>query len=277
MGAPAVGCFPSTTEAQGRVSPAWESSGFRRQTLSEQANSSADAICPQSWLGDTNMPKAPRTRGASRERILEAASNKFLRSGYAGTTLGSIAAETGITTPAIYWHFRSKEELYSAALEQVLVSFVRYVWESVDAEDPVTRLAQTVAAHVTWQLEQSDVASAYSASMGMQPFLADLNPHHRAKLVEIQREYMRVLRANLAEGRAIGRFEYSDEGLAAYAIVTICEYVHVWFTPGGRLTVEQTTRQIVELALRTVGVEEKTADCGLFWSDIRPRGVRTPG
>lgn len=209
------------------------------------------------------MPKAPRPPSVIRERILDAASSRFLRNGYAGTTLASIASDIGITTPALYWHFSSKEELFSSALEQVLVSFVTYVRESVDATDPVSRLAQTVAAHVTWQLEQSDVASAYASTVGMKPLLAGLGEEHQTKLVGIQREYMRELRSTLAEGRARGKFEYSDEGVAAYAIVTMCEYVHVWFNSGGRLTVSQVSGKMVELALRSVGVADRSAGDGL--------------
>lgn len=205
------------------------------------------------------MPKAHKQPNVSRERILEAASTRFLRNGYAGTTLGSIAADAGITTPAVYWHFGSKEQLFFAALEQVLLSFVTYVRDSVDATDPVSRLAQTVAAHVTWQLEQADVASAYAATVGMKPLFLDLGDEHQAKLIEVQRGYMRELRSTLAEGKACGKFEYSDEGVAAYAIVTMCEYVHVWFNSTGRLAVGQVSRQMVELALRSVGVEEGAA------------------
>lgn len=202
------------------------------------------------------MPKASKPPSVSRERILEAASNRFIRRGYPGTTLGSIAAEIGITTPAIYWHFKSKEELFSAALEQVLMSFVRQVRDSVDAKDPVSRLAQTVAAHVTWQLKQANIASAYAASVAVKPLLAGLGEGHQTNLTAIQREYMRELRATLADGKRSGLLQYPDEGVAAYAIVTMCEYVHVWFKPGGLLTVEQATGQMVRLALRSVGVEE---------------------
>ena len=121
---------------------------------------------------------------------------------------------------------------------------------------PKTRspVPQTVAAHVTWQLEQADIASAYAASVGMKPLLAGLDEQNQTKLSAIQRD----LKATLAEGKRSGLLKYPDEGVAAYAIVTICEYVHVWFNPRG-LTVEQATGQMVRLALRSVGVEEGTA------------------
>lgn len=197
--------------------------------------------------------KSLKLPSVSRERILEAAASRFLRHGYPGTTLGSIAADVGVTTPALYWHFGSKEELFASALEQVLMNFMTFVKDSVTSTDPVARLSETVAAHVTWQLEQADVASAYASTVGMKPLLAGLTADHQAKLIMIQRGYMRDIRSILEAGKASGQFDYSDEGVAAYAIVTMCEYVHVWFSLGGRMTVAQVTEQMVNLALRSVG------------------------
>lgn len=208
--------------------------------------------------------KESRVPHISRARLLEAAANRFLRQGYAGTTLGSIAADIGVTTPALYWHFASKEELFASSMEQVLTSFVTFVREAVNAADPVSRLAQTVEAHVTWQLEQSDVAAAYASTVGMKPLLSGLGEQYQARLVEIQRGYMRELRSTLAAGKALGSFDYSDEGVAAFAVVTMCEYVHVWYSPGGRLEVKEVISQMVQLALRSVAVPEKVPQiqCG---------------
>lgn len=199
------------------------------------------------------MSRMRRQVAVSRDLILGAAVNRFLRNGYTRTSLSSIAADIGVTTPALYWHYSSKEEIFAAAVKHMLVSFVTYVRESVSAEDPVQRLAQTVEAHVTWQLEQADLASAYAATVGMRALLADTSAEHQAMLVGIQREYMEDLKSTLAEGNRSGAFACPDEGVAAYAIVTMCEYVHAWFRPDGRLTVAEIAGHIVNLALRSVG------------------------
>lgn len=198
------------------------------------------------------MSRMRREAAVSRDLILGAAVSRFLRNGYTRTSLSSIAADVGVTTPALYWHFASKEEIFSAAVEHMLISFVTFVRESVSATDPAGRLAQTVAAHVTWQLEQADVASAYAARVGMRALLADTPREHQAMLVGVQREYMEALKSTLADGHRLGVFVCPDEGVVAYAIVTMCEYAHAWFRPDGRLTVAEIAQQIVGLALRSV-------------------------
>jgi len=53
----------------------------------------------------------------TRERIMAAAVSVFARKGFQRASLDDIAAEAGLTKGAIYWHFRSKNDLFSALLE----------------------------------------------------------------------------------------------------------------------------------------------------------------
>ncbi|MER7578839.1 TetR/AcrR family transcriptional regulator [Kitasatospora sp. NPDC097691] len=58
--------------------------------------------------------RSERTRG----RLVEAGAGLFDRCGYAGATLGEIAAAAGVTKGALYFHFASKEDLARAVFEQ---------------------------------------------------------------------------------------------------------------------------------------------------------------
>jgi AcrR family transcriptional regulator len=55
------------------------------------------------------------TAEETRKRLLQAAAALFARNGLHGTTLGEIAAAAGLTAPAIYNHFSSKDDLFIAA------------------------------------------------------------------------------------------------------------------------------------------------------------------
>src|SRR5581483_6611686 len=60
----------------------------------------------------------------TRERILDAA-HKLMRSeGLARTTTKAIAGALGLTEPALYRHFDSKEELFLAVLRERLPRFI---------------------------------------------------------------------------------------------------------------------------------------------------------
>ncbi|MEU0284299.1 TetR/AcrR family transcriptional regulator [Streptomyces sp. NPDC052492] len=55
--------------------------------------------------------------GRSREQILRAALDLALEHGYQGTTMAAVSTESGLPIGSVYWHFKSKEQLFVALLE----------------------------------------------------------------------------------------------------------------------------------------------------------------
>lgn len=72
--------------------------------------------------------------GMTRERILEVALELFGQRGYEGTSIRDIAERMEMTKAAVYYHFRSKEEL----LADVLTPAVSRVAKVLEAYGPVT-------------------------------------------------------------------------------------------------------------------------------------------
>src|SRR5512147_52152 len=62
----------------------------------------------------------PRARnGTVRARLLDAAIASFSTRGYAATSIREIVEAAGVTKPALYYHFQSKEGIYRAILDAV--------------------------------------------------------------------------------------------------------------------------------------------------------------
>lgn len=55
----------------------------------------------------------------TRQRLIDAAVDLFTRHSFAGTSLQMIADEMGFTKAAIYYHFRTREELLAAVVEPI--------------------------------------------------------------------------------------------------------------------------------------------------------------
>jgi AcrR family transcriptional regulator len=62
------------------------------------------------------MPYRPEHAARTRARIIESARRLFNRHGFEQVTIDQIMAEAGLTRGAFYHHFRSKSELYAAAV-----------------------------------------------------------------------------------------------------------------------------------------------------------------
>lgn len=59
----------------------------------------------------------------TRARILASALALFAKKGYDHTTMTDVAARLKMTKGAVYWHFRSKEQLLMALLDEMLERF----------------------------------------------------------------------------------------------------------------------------------------------------------
>jgi len=203
---------------------------------------------PREIDGDTDLNLTE-----SKARIVQTAQALFAQNGYDGTSLKMIAQRVGVSTPALYWHFKSKDELYLAAIEKMLVDFLDAVRGAVRSSEPLARFREYVAAHVRFQLERRDEAGIYAQTVGMRTLTHSLPPEHRDTIVALQRSYVDDLREILLAGREQGDFSFADVGLTTFAVITLCEYVHTWFNPDGPLTVDEVVDLYVKLAVRMVG------------------------
>jgi len=73
-----------------------------------------------------------RPRSDTRQRIQEVARDLFARQGVQRTSLQDIADELGITKPALYYHFNSREDLVRSILVPLIEEGERFV---VDQEN----------------------------------------------------------------------------------------------------------------------------------------------
>jgi AcrR family transcriptional regulator len=71
----------------------------------------------------------PKPRSDTRKRIQEVARELFLRQGVQRTSLQDIADELGITKPALYYHFTSREDLVRSILVPLIDEGERFVAE----------------------------------------------------------------------------------------------------------------------------------------------------
>ena len=79
------------------------------------------------------------TDGEGRQRILDAAILGFAERGYAGTTTAAIARAANVTQPLVHHHFKSKDGLWRAAMDQVFGDV-----PDVVPDDPTLAPAQTL-------------------------------------------------------------------------------------------------------------------------------------
>jgi AcrR family transcriptional regulator len=100
-----------------------------------------------------SLERRSRERADTRQRILDAAREMFVRQGYEATTMRAIADRIEYTPTAIYHHFRNKEallaELCAADFRALAVAFQKIG----RIEDPIERLRKSGMAYVQFGLD----------------------------------------------------------------------------------------------------------------------------
>ena len=80
-------------------------------------------------------------RTDTRARIADVALDVFSERGYQGATLAEVAQRLGITRPALYYHYRSKEEILAAVHHDLAVSIDTIVgWAQAQPPNAATRI-----------------------------------------------------------------------------------------------------------------------------------------
>src|SRR4249920_1681061 len=83
------------------------------------------------------------TKGAAtRDQILNAAARLIHVQGYQSTSLDDVLRESGVGKGNFYYHFKSKEELGYAILDQIIASFLERTLEPCFADPAGDALAQ---------------------------------------------------------------------------------------------------------------------------------------
>src|SRR5947207_14827577 len=98
-------------------------------------------------------PLANGEKASRREQIMAAAAELFARHGFHGVGIDDIGAAVGISGPALYRHFRSKD----AMLGEMLSSISHFLFDggtarAAAAEDPRRALTALVEFHVDFAL-----------------------------------------------------------------------------------------------------------------------------
>jgi len=128
---------PTRTIALGTV-PALEAAPAQSRTRTRNRSRGVSPARGESPVRHRARAQSPR--GGTRERIQSIALELFAEQGYEKTSLREIAERLGVTKAALYYHFKSKEDIvrsfvedYRAELEQVIA------WGTSQPRTPETR------------------------------------------------------------------------------------------------------------------------------------------
>jgi TetR/AcrR family transcriptional regulator, acrAB operon repressor len=140
---------------------------------------------------------------ATRDSILDAAEQLFVKQGVSRTTLQHIATAAGVTRGAIYWHFDDKGALFNAMMERATMPLeaAAALLERSQADDPLRDLRAFVLEVLRVTVEEPQARRVFEIASLKMEFVDELDA------ARVRR------RENLAQwmGRAEGRIRLAAE------------------------------------------------------------------
>jgi AcrR family transcriptional regulator len=152
-----------------------------------------------------------------RAEILHAAERIFVRDGYQGATIRKIAEEVGVSSTALYMHFRDKDEILLEICEGAVATLLASNTEiSALPIDAVSRVRLMLDAYMRFGLENPNTYRLAFCSTGQISAM-----RHEATADLSARCYERFMGA-VADIAAEGRLRVGDAHSAAQTLWAAC-------------------------------------------------------
>jgi AcrR family transcriptional regulator len=136
---------------------------------------------------DADVSPTGTANPTRREQILTAAAELFARHGFHGVGIDDIGAAVGISGPALYRHFRSKDAMLGEMLTSISERLLDGGQSRVDAaQDPECALRELVRWHVDFALDDPALITVHVRN------LANLTDPDRRRVRALQRRYVEV-------------------------------------------------------------------------------------
>lgn len=187
-----------------------------------------------------------------RTDIKRAALFRFAEQGYHATTVRHLAIDLRVTPAAFYYHFKSKDELLTAMIEEILTDDLE-VLQSIRLENKTNPFDELLYMHVYF------MCAAHEEGLIVLREAKYLKKDFRERVARMFHEYEAVFSACIAE-----EYDLSGEELrlATRAVVGLGASVLQWYHQGGPLSGDDVARAFVRYARGILERAERDAGPG---------------
>ena len=181
--------------------------------------------------------------------IYRAAAQIICEKGYDATSMNDIAEAVGITKAGIYHHISGKREL--------LFGIMNYGMDELDEQvifpartvtDAEQRLRTIIANHVQLITNRSTANGTNPVTIIVDE-VAGLTSAQRRKIDQRKRAYVDLVRETLQQLKSQRKLRDLDVTAAAFSLLGMILWLSRWYSPEGRLTPEQISKQVTQIAI----------------------------
>ena len=183
--------------------------------------------------------------GPAKRRILDAAARLFRQRGFARCTVRELAEEVGILSGSLFHHFKSKDDILFAVMEEVIVDMDAALAEGLEqAGSAEARIRALIHTQLVFTLGPRADATAVLVHEWNA-----LSPEGQARLLERRNRYFARWHEVFVQAKA--------EGLVSVEPTVLRQLLHgavvwtaYWFDPDGAMSLDALEDAALSLVLK---------------------------
>jgi AcrR family transcriptional regulator len=230
--------------------------GSEAPTLQKKTLPKAAALqAPRRKRRAVTAKRSRRSPDEILDRIVQAATEEFKRSGYAGTTTAAIARKADVTEAQLFRYFGSKSNLFRETIfKPIDQHFLNFI-QKYPPEQGTTDRANTKLYTTELQRFISEHSEMLTSLVVAQTY--DSGDAHGVSAINSLRAYFEH-GAALMRARIKGKPKVSPELLVRVTFVTVLASIMFkeWIFPRGLATDEEITAAINDFVMEGIGVNE---------------------
>jgi AcrR family transcriptional regulator len=190
-------------------------------------------------------PRRANNESNRREELLRVSARLFREKGFDGTTIRDISTAAGMHSGSPFYHFKTKQDILLAVMEQGLAEGLRRTEEVMALNLPPERkLTRLIRSHLGTILEDGN---------DFIPVLLydwrSLNAANRRRVVALKDRYDTLWQTLIDELLGAGRVA-GDAQLVRLLLLGAVNWSGTWWKPGGRLSLDEVAEGTAQLFLR---------------------------
>lgn len=187
-------------------------------------------------------------RSSARTKLMRAevrrvAAEVFANSASDATGLQDVADRMGMSRPALYRYFPSKDALVCEIVAEHAERAAEIISESIQDVSPEIRLHDLIRRLSIFVIENPQTTRMLDTVWPILPENA------RVIVKDLNRSFLASLRAMIVAGIDAGTFRDIEPVVAAQSLVAITRSLATWFDERGRLSAEEVAEQMATMAV----------------------------
>ena len=189
--------------------------------------------------GELTDPESPRGK------LLQTAAHLFRSKGYERTTVRDLASAVGIQSGSIFHHFKSKDEILKAVMEETILYNTALMRAALaEAQGPRERVLALI------RCELQSIMGGTGEAMGVLVYeWRSLSEESQAYILSLRDSYELIWLEVLGEAKAAGLCQ-SDPFILRRFLTGALSWTTTWFRPGGKMSLDELAEQALALVIK---------------------------